>query len=321
MNDTDLPPIPGTDEYGPHVCATVRLYLAVLDDLSPEQVKQLFEHVTTCSTCATEFFLIDSATRLVASLAASTPSPRVDSTIMTAQTNQNRAQPRKAIRLNLPRRRTTWLISQVAVAAVILLALLTATHFVGIAPGGPPAFQLPANLSWSNYVLYHSETRIAADGMRYQVESYHDLGSDRMYVETKADGQLDVVVVGDQQAMLGKDMLHHVAQWGADAWAVDDSMFDLPDLRHDLQTKTAVYLDKENYRGQEVYRIRCKDGLVMLLNMDYRPVNVLEGAAGPGTGEPMYDTLKLMSPSELPDSMWDMSVPAGFQMGTLPTKP
>ena len=128
-------------------------------------------------------------------------------------------------------------------------------------------------------------------------------------------------MVGDQQAMLGKDMLHHVAQWGADAWAVDDSMFDLAELRHDLQTKAAVYLDKENYRDQEVYRIRCKDGLVMLLDMDYRPVNVLEGAVGPGIGEPMYDTLKLMSISELPDSMWDMSVPAGFQMGTLPAKP
>src|SRR3989442_11658851 len=213
MNDTDLPPRPKPGEYGPQVCATVRLYLAVLDDLSPEQIKQLFEHVTTCSTCATEFFLIDSATRLVASLAASTPSPRVDSVIMSAQTNQNRVQPRKSVRWHLPRHRTTWLISQVAVAAVILLALLTATHFVGIAPGGPLAFQLPANLSWSSYVLYHSETRIAADGMRYQVASYHDLGSDRMYVETKADGQLDVVVVGDQQAMLGKDMLHHVAQW------------------------------------------------------------------------------------------------------------
>ena len=321
MNNTDLPPIPRSGEYGPQVCATVRLYLAVLDDLSSEQVKQLFEHVTTCSTCATEFFLIDSATRLVASLAASTPSPRVDSVIMSAQANQNRAQPRKSVLLHLPRHRTTWLISQVAVAAVILLALLTATHFVGIAPGGPQAFQLPANLSWTSYVLYHSETRIASDGMRYQVASYHDLGSDRMYVETKADGQLDVVVVGDQQAMLGKDMLHHVAQWGADAWAVDDSMFDLAELRHDLQTGAAVYLDKENYRGQEVYRIRCKDGLVMLLDMDYRPVNVLEDAVGPGTGQPMYDTLKLMSPSELPDSMWDMSVPPGFQMGTLPAKP
>src|SRR5579864_5802806 len=106
MNDTDLPPIPGIGEYGPHVCATVRLYLAVLDDLSPEQVKQLFEHVTTCSTCATEFYLMESATRLVAGLAASTPSPRVDSAIMAARTNQNRARPRKAVRLNLPQQRT-----------------------------------------------------------------------------------------------------------------------------------------------------------------------------------------------------------------------
>jgi hypothetical protein len=321
MNSTDLPPIPKAGEYGPQVCNTVRLYLAVLDDLSPEQVNLLFKHVSTCSVCVGEFQLLNSVTRLVAGLAATTPSPRVDAAIMARQSAQNGKRSRKPVHLTPPRGRSAWLIGQIAVAAVLLLALLTATHFISLAPSGSKAFALPANLSWSNYVLYHSETRIGANGMLYRIDSYHDLGSNRVHIETTANTQMDVVVVGDEHAMLGKDMLHHVAQWGADAWAVDDSVFDLAELRHELQTKSAVYLDKENFKGQEVYRIRCKDGLVMLLDMDYMPVNVLQGAAGSSTGEPMYGTLKLMPTSEMPSSMWDMSIPAGYQMGSLPAKP
>ena len=157
--------------------------------------------------------------------------------------------------------------------------------------------------------------------MVYHVESYHDLGSNHMHVETMADGEVDVVVVGDDHSMLGMDMMHHVAQWNADAWAVDDSVFDLAELRHELQTKSAVYLDKENFRGQEVYRIRCKNGLVMLLDMNYMPVNVLQGTSNSAMARPMYDSLKLMPSSEMPASMWDMSVPSDFHMGTLPTRP
>ena len=122
-------------------------------------------------------------------------------------------------------------------------------------------------------------------------------------------------------SMLGMDMMHHVAQWNADAWAVDDSVFDLAELRHELQTKSAVYLDKESFQGQEVYRIRCKDGLVMLLDMDYMPVNVLQGSSSSDMAKPMYDTLKLMPASQVHASMWNMSVPPGFHMGTLPSKP
>jgi hypothetical protein len=157
--------------------------------------------------------------------------------------------------------------------------------------------------------------------MVYRVESYHDLGSNQMHIETMASGQLDVVVVSDDHTMLGMDMLHHVAQWDADAWAVDDSLFDLAALRHELQTKSAVYLDKENFRGQDVYRIRFKDGLVMLLDMDYMPVNVLQGSASSDMARPMYNSLKLMPASEMPTTMWNMSIPSGFHMGTLPAKP
>jgi hypothetical protein len=321
MNSSDLPPIPRVGEYGPQVCNTVRLYLAVLDDLSPEQVNLLFKHVSICSACTREFQLLNSATRLVAGLAATTPSHRVDSAIMALQSAQNGMRPRKPVHLAPPHGRSAWIISQIAVAAVLVFAFFTATHFISLAPSGPKAFELPANLSWSNYVLYHSETRIGTNGMLYRVESYHDLGSNRMHIETTANSQLDVVVVGDEHTMLGMDMLHHVAQWGADAWAVDDSLFNLAELRHELQTKAAVYLDKENFRGQDVYRIRCKDGLVMLLDMNYLPVNVIQSAGGSSTGEPMYDALKLMPTSEIPTSLWNMSIPAGFQMGALPARP
>src|SRR5947209_18819414 len=62
MNSTHLPPLPKEGESGPQVCNTVRLYLAVLDDLSPEQVTLLFKHVETCSTCSEEFQLMNGAT-------------------------------------------------------------------------------------------------------------------------------------------------------------------------------------------------------------------------------------------------------------------
>src|SRR6266581_5222277 len=320
MNSTHLPPLPKEGESGPQVCNTVRLYLAVLDDLSPEQVTLLFKHVETCSTCSEEFQLINGATRLMGGLDATSPSRRVDAAIMALQFDQNGMRTRKSVKRAPLRGRSIKIISQavVAIAAILLFMFLTATHFIVFAPSRANAFELPANLSWSNYVLYHSESRTGANGMVYRVESYQDLGSNHMHIETMADGQLDVVVVGDDHSMLGMDMLHHVAQWNADAWEVDDSLFNLSELRHELQTKSAVYLDKENFRGQDVYRIRCKDGLVMLLDMNYLPVNVIQGAGGSSTGEPMYDALKLMPASKMPASMWDMSIPAGFQMGTLP---
>ena len=323
MNSTHLPPLPKEGESGPQVCNTVRLYLAVLDDLSPEQVTLLFKHVETCSTCSEEFQLINGATRLIGGLDATSPSRRVDAAIMALQFDQHGMRTRKSVKRAPLRGRSIKIISQavVAIAAILLFMFLTATHFIAFAPSRANAFALPANLSWSNYVLYHSETRTGANGMVYHVESYHDLGSNHMHIETMADGQVDVVVVGDEQAMLGMDMLHHVAQWNADAWAVDDSVFDLAELRHELQAKSAVYLDKESFRGQEVYRIHCKDGLVMLLDMNYMPVNVLQGSSNSDMAKPMYDTLKLMPASEIPTSMWNMSIPSGFQMGTLPAKP
>jgi hypothetical protein len=266
---------------------------------------------------------MNSSTRLVGGLEVSSPSRRVDAAIMALQFDQHGMRTGKAVKHAPLRGRSIKIISQavVAIAAILLFMFLTATHFIAFAPSRGNAFALPANLSWSNYILYHSETRTAANGMVYHIESYHDLGSNHMHVETMADGQVDVVVVGDKQSMLGMDLLHHVAQWNADAWAVDDSLFDLTELRHELQTKSAAYLDKESFKGQEVYRIRCKDGLVMLLDMDYMPVNVLQGSSSSDMAKPMYDTLKLMPASEVSTSMWNMSIPSDFQMGTLPAKP
>ena len=89
MNSTHLPPFPKEGESGPQVCKTVRLYLAVLDDLTPEQVNLLFKHVETCLTCSEEFQLMNSATRLVGGLNITSPSRRVDAAIMALQFDQH----------------------------------------------------------------------------------------------------------------------------------------------------------------------------------------------------------------------------------------
>ncbi len=80
-------------------------------------------------------------------------------------------------------------------------------------------------------------------------------------------------------------------------------------------------LGTEQFHSQEVYRIRCSNGLTLLLNMQYKPVNVLRGAVGPGTGSPVYNTVQLLPSSKVPGDMWNMSVPTGFKMGSLPAKP
>jgi len=358
LPDDSMPPIPGVGEYGPQVCSTVRLYLAILDDLPPEQVQLLLEHVRGCAGCARVHRLMQQTTRVFADLPASAPSSRVDQAVMAAIAAQGNRQvpanatsdegeregrsyntrtpsyiPRTSKRsrgmVGAPlaaalvggtlKSRAVKTVVPVALVAMLLLAFLTTTHFLGSST--TQAFRLPSNLSWSGYVLYHSETRIDAQGARYHVNCYHDLSTDRLHVETVMPGQMDVVAVGNDHAMLGLDMMHHVAQWGANAWSVDETAFNLAELRGDIDAHRAVYLDQDVFRGQPVYRIRARNGLVLLLDMHYRPVNVLRGAIGPGTGGPIYDVLVLMPASHVSHSMWDMSVPAGFQMGTLPKKP
>jgi hypothetical protein len=326
-DDTDLPPLPAKGDSRPQVCAVVGLYLAFLDDLSPEQVQAVSRHLDACEQCTRELQSMHHTTRLVASLPASEPSPHVDQAILAVLTPHQEEQIHSQVRLFAPPRRVKRqarlrLIAQLAAAAVLVLALITSIHFFSLPPPGAGSpFALPANLSWSGYVLFHSRTGIAADGTPYRIDTYHDLGTGRLHVETVMDDSLDVVVVGDEHAMLGKDMMHHVAQWGATAWSVDDSAFALAHLRQALQARSAVYLGTGRFQGQDVYRIRYQSGLVLLLDMQYRPVNLLRGVDGSGTGEPIYDVFKQMPVAQVPASMWDMRIPVGFHMGTLPQKP
>jgi hypothetical protein len=209
------------------------------------------------------------------------------------------------------------------VAAVLVLATLAGTYLVGnsMLPAPQQAFVLPANLSWTSYVLYQAETRLDKKGERYHISSYYDLRNGQMHVETVQGDTLDVVAISGSHETLGMDEMHHVAQMGADEWMVDESMFNLSQLHRDMQAKRAVYLGTDEFKGQKVYRIRCANGLVLLLDMHYLPVNVLRGAVGPGTGEPIYDTLQFLSHAQVSESMWNMRVPAGFHMGRLPEKP
>jgi Putative zinc-finger len=327
----DMPPIPLPFEKGPRVCATIQLYLAVLEDLPPEEAQRVLEHAQSCARCQPALRLMQQTTRLLTRLPASTPSAHVDQAVMrviserahrgATQVAEPAAIARPAPASGRRRRRRRGLLGAgtLALAAALLLALLATLH-----PGmgtATQAFALPAGLSWNGYVLFHSETAVDASGARYQVDTYHDLRTGRMHVETIMPGSIDVVAVGDDHDMLGLDMMHHVAAWGADAWSVDDTAFDLAVLRGDLKNGRAVYLDKDTFHGQPVYRIRYSNGLVLLLDMQYHPVNLLRGAHGPGTGEAMYSRLELMPASHVDSNMWDMSIPADFHMGNLPGRP
>ena len=351
MNDTNLPPIPDPGATGPWVCEIIRLYLAVMQDLTPEQVALLSRHVNICPDCAEELRRLSRTTELVASsLAPSAPSPRVDRAIMaaiqalpadrpparaisgsrravgaSAERSEARFHPSRPSPIYRLRSRPAWLVRSLATAAVIVVALLGAILLNGVSPvaTGPQRFSLPQNLSWNGYVLYHSEIGMGSNRVPYHVYTYHNMGEGVIHVETMIDGSLDVVSMEDEKsgATLGMDMIHHVAKWGADEWMVDDSVFDLAQLRHDLDTNSDIYLDKGTFKGQPVYEIRLKNGLVLLLDMHYQPVNVLQGMVRPGTGQPMYDSLKMMLPSQVSEDMWNMSVPPGFHMGKLPPKP
>jgi len=70
-----------------------------------------------------------------------------------------------------------------------------------------------------------------------------------------------------------------------------------------------------------VYRIQDSDGHVLLLDMQYRPVNMLERTNGGGAEQPMYEVFRLLPASHVSQEMWNMSVPPGFKMGTLPQRP
>ncbi|OLB64551.1 MAG: hypothetical protein AUH94_01930 [Ktedonobacter sp. 13_2_20CM_2_54_8] len=321
QND-DMPPLPGIGEVGPQVCATVQLYLGVMDDLTAEQVAIIQEHVRGCPDCARVQGVMQGATHVFGSLPDSMPSSRVDEAVMAAiaarrkggiqgdailpgtrrgeggvderkgplgrpgEEEGTRATTRREVR-DVPRRegRGRVRLGWGAIAAAAIAAV-----------------------------------RIDAHGASYRVNTYYDPGSGRQHVETVMPGSMDVVAVGDGHSVLGMDMMHHVAQHNANVWSTDESMFNLAEIRSDLKANRAVFMGKDVFRGEPVYRILCSNGLVLLLDMQYKPVNVLRGV-GSGSGEPVYDAIVLMPPSHVSSQMWDMRVPPGFKMGELPGKP
>lgn len=319
MMDADLPPLIGS-VYGPSACATVQLYLAVLDDVTPEQAQLVFEHVKSCAECRAELRLLRRVALLAADSAEFAPPSRVDQVVMAAITLKGQAPHHVFTRRFMRERHSPWLML-FAAAAVLVVVMMTTFQLLSALFSPPRAFALPTNLSWSSYVLYHTETMVGTGEVQYHIYCYHDLGTGLMRVETTAGKDLDIVAVGNGQELLGEDLIHHIAQWGANAWGVDDSLFDLGQLRTDLQTHRAVYLGQGTFRGKEVYRIRMRNGLVLLLDTRYLPVNALHSASGPGTGEPLYETLMMLPAPQVPATVWDARVPAGFRVGMLPTRP
>ena len=334
-NET-LPPLPPRGASGTHTCEVVQLYLSIIDDLPAEEVQTLMEHIRGCANCAAAQRSLLLVTDSIARLLETAPSARVDQAVLraiAAHDNEQSAVGRRAERASnrsyRPRTarrgqiRRSWvgITFATAVIAALLLALAGTFYFSGNIAQTPSAFALPPNLTWNGYVLYHTETRLDSHGNRYQILTYYNLETGETHTETEMGSTLDVVAIGSGGTMLGLDMMHHVAQWNASAWITNESMFNLAALRKGLQTKQDVFVDTDEFEGQQVYRIRAKNGLTLLLGMDYMPVNVLRGAVGPGTGQPVYNKVQLIPTPQVADSMWNTSIPTGFKMGTLPAKP
>lgn len=320
-----LPPLPLIGARGPVACSTIRLYLAVWNDLTPPQKEIVSRHVQSCELCKKEQQILSRTTKMMQRLPASEPGVRVDQAVLAAiagrRNNRPRTTPLSAIASPRPKRRQgrtpLRLVGVLAAAAVLILAIAFSASM--LMSQHLQAFTLPTNLSWDNYVLFSKQTMTNAHGERYEVMSYHNMSVGMVNVETVMSGKIDVVVVADQQKALGLDMMHHVAQWDAQAWMHDQSLFDLAQLRHDLSVGSATYLGKGTFQGKAVYRIRYHDGHVLLLDMHYMPVNILPHADG--KQEPMYDTVQWLQPSQVSASMWDMQVPGNFRMGQLPGHP
>ncbi|GLV58688.1 hypothetical protein KDH_55180 [Dictyobacter sp. S3.2.2.5] len=321
-----LPPLPIIGDNGPEACATIRLYLAVWDDLTPPQKEVVARHVQSCELCQKEQQVLSRTTKLMRHLPASEPGAQVDQAVLVAiaRRRMNRPRPVSLADLaagrsgtrNKQRRSPARLIGVLAAAVLILTIAFSASSLLGL---HTQAFVVPTNVTWDNYVLYSKQTVTNARGEHYEVMSYHNMSVNVMNVETVMSGKLDVMVVADQQKALGLDMMHHVAQWDAQEWMHDPPLFNLTQLRQDLSSGKATYLGKGTFQGKDVYRIRASDGHVLLLDMHYMLVNVLPQASG--QQKPMYDTVQWLQPSQVSTSLWDMQVPGNFRMGQLPGQP
>lgn len=327
MNDIFLPPLPAGHETDSRACEIVHLYLAVWDDLTPEQRRSVAQHVRGCESCTQEMRQVQQATRLVADLPPSQPSKRVDAAVRAAiaARAQERGKTSDESRpVAFPERRRAhararWRPAMLVAAALMALGVLLVSYLFFLRSA--QEFQIPSQVSWNGYVLYHIQTQQTSDGASYQVKTYHDFTSNMFHVETVMDDKLDVVAVGNaQHGVLGKDMMNHVAQWDAANWVDSDAMFDLQKLRADIAAGRASYIGKGTFQGREVYQIRYQNGDILLLDMHYMPVNVLEQKSS-SSEKPMYDTLEVLTQQQVPESLWDMQVPSGFKMGELPQKP
>lgn len=331
MNSTDLPLLPSTPVVDPEVCEVVSLYLAVSHDLNEDQKRRVSAHLQICQRCVNEYHLVRRAAQLVNSLEETEPSARVDVAVMAAIAARAAAS-KGASNAPRPLRSTTTgrlsgrsrpvrrsripMGGLVAAAAVLVVAFVGLMNFV-IMPPKAGAFQVPAS-AW-NGVLYHTQTVVESDAT-YHITSYHDMTTDRMNVETVVNGKLDVMAVSDgKNTVVGMDMMHDVtSQANAKAWLVNDSLFDVKKLNADLKTGRAKYLGKSQYNGQSVYQVRDASGDIILLDMSYKPVNVLQAVSGSSTAKPMYDKLQLLSAA--PAGTWDMNPPANFKQGQLPAR-
>lgn len=329
----DLPELPSFAASGPEVCVIIAVYLAVWDDLTGEQQQKVLSHVQTCTNCTAEQHRLHAVTHLMQHLHESSPSAHVDQAVAAViatrtskgmyATDRGSTSP-FSMRTHAPFNVAfSWRVTiLVAAAAVVLLTVVTTVRFTrNSVDTSSQVFLLPATLTWAGFVLYHSETRMSKNGQSYTVIAYHNMHDGHMHVETVQQGMLDVVAMSDEHETLGLDMMHHVAQWGADNWMVDESMFNLGALQHELRVNHNAYLGTAQFNGETVYRIRLDNGLVLLLDKQYMPVNVLRGVSSSGVGKPLYDTLRLLKPAQVSSAMWDMHVPSGFTMGVLPANP
>ncbi|MBX5451013.1 hypothetical protein [Thermogemmatispora sp.] len=339
-----LPPLPAAHESGPQVCETIQLYLAVLDDLSFEQAQAVLEHVYDCSACLQTYRLFNQVNQLLRNLEQTHPSARVDRAVYQAiatrwgasaptsveQRGERRREQEVKVEparspltaLQRPARRPLMrrrLFLLPAVAALVLLVLGTS---LGLSTLWRPsqAFALPPGLSWKGYVLYHRQTKIGDEGLPYRVETYHNLGTGELHIEASIPGRLDVVLISNGQTVLGLDMLHHVAQWNPAHWDVQDTAFDLEQLRRDLQQGNAHYLGQGYFQGQTVYRIWLPSDYILLLDQQYHPVNLLY-ASGTEQGQPVYESVRLLPEAQVPEHLWEMRPPSSFLPGQLPAEP
>jgi hypothetical protein len=333
MGQDDFPLFPSMGQRGSQVCTAIRFYLTIIDDLPFEQTRILSAHLQECEDCAAKFRLFQQTTSLVSSLPKSSPSAHIDEAILAAAQSWDnephaftsaQSQPEsRAMTHPFPSKKSKWPWLGALVAAVMLLALAGMSLRGLVFPeNNTSTFQLPANLSWSGYVLHYTQTRTDTQGKNYQIEVYQDLGTHQMHIESTMPDQFDVVVVTDASTVLGKDMMHHVAQMGSgvESWAVDGSLFDLAHLRQDLATQRATYLGKGRFQGQEVYQVQINNNQVLLLNMRYLPVAVLRDFTGSGTGISLYNTYELTPSAQVSETMWDMQIPPNFHMGELPSR-